>query len=104
MCAIIGNVIGGVIAFIITAVKSTLFWGGDALICGIGNWFMNIIVDPIVSTVCGPIVGGLCGTIVGGGGAGLISGLTNLIGGWLTQGCGEIFNTVRAIISGIIPK
>ena len=61
---IISGIIGGLIGFIIPAVKTTLFFGGDALICGCGNWFMNIIVDPIVSTVCGPIVGGGCSSIV----------------------------------------
>ena len=100
MGAIIGDILGGilsgVIGFIINATKSTLFWGGDALICGIGNWIMSIFVNPTIATICGPIIGG--------GGAGLISGVVNFLGHILTQGLGEICNTVLHAIQSVLPK
>ena len=95
MCAIVGNVFGGVIAFIITAVKSTLFFGGDALICGIGNWCANAVT-------------GLLGI---SGGLGGLGGLGTLIGGWawvpaiigtISGVGGTVMNGLVHIWSGVI--
>ena len=71
MCAIIGDMATGIIAFIITSVKSTLFWGGDALICGLGNWCANAVTG----------IMGIGGIGVGAGGLGL-GGVASMIGGW----------------------
>ena len=130
MCAIIGNVVGGVIAFIITAVKSTLFFGGDALICGIGNWFANAatglcgvgglaswvnvgaygsyILDAInlaTNAITGLLGGG--GLLVGGFGLipaliGAASGLIGGIGGTILNLLWNVWTTIEPIITSAI--
>ena len=75
---------------------------------GIWHCAEGAIINPAISTICGPILGGggggLCGTIVGGGGAGFISGGVNFLGHILTQGLGEVCNTLLHVIVSILPK
>ena len=95
MGGIFADVICGILATIISAVKTTLFFGGDALICGIGNWCANAVT-------------GLLGI---SGGLGGLGGLGTLIGGWawvpaiigtISGVGGTVMNGLVHIWSGVI--
>ena len=94
MCAIIGDMVTGIIAFIIASVKSTLFFGGDAIICGIGNWCANAVTGLLGAAGFG--AGGL-GTMVGASGW-----LPALIGTVSGVGGGAI-HFLMNVISYIVP-
>jgi hypothetical protein len=89
MTALIG-VLGGMIGFIIAALKSTLFFGGDALICGIGNWFANVLtgilggIGTFSWVTAGSYLMDFINMMIGGGGGiiNLLGVIVNAIMGW----------------------
>ena len=94
MGAIFADTIAFIIASIVSAVKSTLFWGGDALICGIGNWIANAFTGML--GVAGFGAGGF-GTMVGASGwlPALIGAASGVVGG--------ILNGIANVVSYIWP-
>ena len=93
MGAIFADTIAFIIASVITAVKSTLFWGGDALICGMGNWLANAFTGMLGMFGFG--TGGM-GVMVGGIGwlPGLI-GVISGVGGALINGALNIWSMIE---------
>ena len=101
MGAIVGEVIGGVIGLIIAAVKSTVFYGADALFCGGGNALGNVITGLMGA-------GGLASWVnIGAYGAYVIGALGGAVGalgtglGALGTGLGGIGAAVGGV--GLIP-
>ena len=100
MGAIIGDMITGIIAFIIAAVKSTIFWGGDALICGIGNWIANAFTGLIGA--CGFGAGGI-GTMVGASGwFPAIIGVVSGVGGGILNGMANVVSYIWPLVTSAI--
>ena len=92
--------IGNIIALIISGAKSTLFWGGDALICGIGNWIANAFTGLLGAAGFG--AGGL-GTMVGASGwlpalIGAISG----VGGGILNGIANVVSYLWPLVTSAI--
>ena len=96
MGAIFADTIAFIIASIVSAVKSTLFFGGDALICGMGNWIANAFTGMLGAAGVGS--GGL-GTMIGG--IGWLPGLMGVIsgvGGTIINGALNIWSMIEPAI------
>ena len=100
MGAIFADTIAFIIASIVSAVKSTLFWGGDALICGLGNWLANAVTGILGAAGFGA---GGAGIMVGGSGwipaiLGAISG----VGGTIIHAIWNLITTILPAIGVVI--
>ena len=97
MGGILGGVIQGILGLLsggIGNIISLILWGGDALICGLGNWIANAFT-------------GLLGALgFGAGGAGIMvggSGWIPAILGAISGVGGTIIHAVWNLITTILP-
>ena len=100
MGAIFADTIAFILASIITAVKSTLFFGGDAIICVIGNWIANAVTGLLGAAGFG--AGGL-GTMVGASGwLPAIIGVVSGVGGGILNGIANVVSYLWPLVTSAI--